>query len=293
MAIFQKAYRGYSGTLTSNIERTLVIFRYALADAFKSRVFVAFFISSLLLPIILMCALYLFHNLELLLTFDIPLGDLPVVDGNFFAIAMQMPQNIFLFFLVVALGPTMISPDLRNNAMPLYLSRPINKSNYIIGKLMVLLVLGSIMSWVPAMFLYGLQGYLAGDGWIFTYSHLPLASFIISMTWLICLSLVAFTVSSFVKWKTVARIAFFGVFFVASIVGAIIEEVFNSTGSYLVDLYAGVEVLMAVLFDARNNQVLDFNPQMSPETAAMQIFIVSMVSLIILYRRISAYQAVS
>ncbi len=50
MAIFQKAYQGYTGPLSPTLSRMLVIFRYALADVFRSRLFVAFFFVSLLLP---------------------------------------------------------------------------------------------------------------------------------------------------------------------------------------------------------------------------------------------------
>ena len=293
MAIFQKAYRGFSGELTSTFDRTMVIFRYALADAFKSRVFVAFFLTGIVLPIGLMCFLYVYHNIELLLTLEVPIGDLATLDGDFFALAMQMPQNILLFFLVVAIGPTMISPDLRNNAMPLYLSRPISKTNYIVGKMMVLLVLGSAISWIPAFFLFLLQGYLQGGGWFLQHIHLPIAAFIVSMSWLISLTLIAFAVSAFVKWKSIARVAFFGVFFVSSVVGEILEEVFGSFSAYLVNLYAGIEIMMASLYDARNNQVLAYAADMSPQTSAIQIFVASAVALIVLYRRIQAFQAVS
>ncbi len=160
MAIFQKAYQGYTGPLSPTLSRMLVIFRYALADVFRSRLFVAFFFVSLLLPLLLMCALYVYHNLELLLQFDVDLNGLTAIDGNVFAIAMQIPQNTLLFLMILAIGPTMISPDLRNNAMPLYLSRPINKASYVFGKLLVLIFLGSLISWVPGLLLIFLQAFL-------------------------------------------------------------------------------------------------------------------------------------
>ena len=293
MAIFLKAYRGYEGDLSSTFDRTLVIFRYALADVFQSRLFVGYFFVCLLLPVGLTCFLYVYHNIDLLMSFEVPLGELPTINGEFFAIAMQMPQNVLIFFLVVALGPTMISPDLRNNAMPLYLSRPISKGNYILGKLMVLPVLGSLISWIPALILFGLQSFLAGSEWMLENLQIPVAAIITSLSWIICLSLLAFTVSAFVKWKAVSRIAFFGILFFASLAGEIIEEIFSGAGGYLVNVFAGHQVMMAVLYDASDNLILEFSETMTAEKAAMQLTVISVVALGVLYHRIRAYQAVA
>ncbi|MBT71064.1 MAG: hypothetical protein CMQ15_03345 [Gammaproteobacteria bacterium] len=292
MAIFQKAYQGYSGPLSPPFERTLVIFRYALADVFQSRLFVAFFFISLLLPVLLMCAIYVYHNLELLLQFEVSLDDLTEINGNAFVLAMQIPQNSLLFLMILGIGPTMISPDLRNNAMPLYLSRPINKASYIFGKLLVLIFLGSLISWVPALLLFILQAYLAGDSWLGQNLHLPVASILTSLTWIVSLSLVAFAVSAFVKWKSVARMFFFGIVLLGSILGGVIEEVFGGVGGYVVNLYAALEVLMAALYNA-DSDVLSFVPQMSVGIAVLQFLIISLLALVLLTRRIRAFQVVS
>lgn len=292
MAIFLKAYQGYTGPLSHPFERTLVIFRYALADVFQSRLFVAFFFISLLLPVGLMCFLYVFHNLELLIQFEVPLNDLPEINGSFFAIAMQIPQNGLLFILVMVIGPTMIAPDLRNNAMPLYLSRSINKASYILGKLLVLLFLGSLMSWVPGLAIIFLQAFLAGDGWLVDNLHLPLAAIVSSLAWIVTLSLLAFAVSAFVKWKQVARMAFFGIILIASIFGGVVEEIFGGLGGYMVNLFAGQEVLMTALYSA-DSDLLGFVPQMDVEIAALQFLVVSAIALLVLTRRIRAFQVVS
>ncbi|MDA1372197.1 MAG: hypothetical protein O2971_15720 [Proteobacteria bacterium] len=293
MAIFLKAYQGYSGPLTPPFERMLVIFRYALADVFKSRLFVAFFFISLLLPLLLMCAIYVYHNLELLLQFEVTPDDLAVIDGNAFALVMQIPQNFLLFVMVMVIGPTMISPDLRNNALPLYLSRPINKASYIFGKLLVLLFLGSLISWVPALLLVFVQAYLAGGPWLGDNLHIPLAAVVTSLSWIVTLSLVAFAVSAFVKWKAMARMAFFGILLLGSITGEIIEQVFtDGLGGYLVNIFAGQEVLMTALYQA-DSDLLGFVPHMDTEVAVLQFLAFSLVALVLLTRRIRAFQVVS
>ena len=292
MTIFLKAYQGYSGPLSPTLSRTLVIFRYALVDVFQSRLFVTFFFISLLLPLFLMCAIYVYHNLELLLQFEVTQNDLMTIDGTAFAVAMQIPQNSLLFLMILGIGPTMISPYLRNNAMPLYLSRPINKASYIFGKLLVLIFLGSLISWVPGLLLFMLQAYLAGGGWLGDNLQIPVASILTSLSWVVCLSLVAFAVSAFVKLKSVARMAFFGIVLLLSVTGAVIEKVFGGVGGYVVNLYAGLEVLMAYLYNA-DTDLLGFVPQMGAEVAVMQFLIFSLIALVVLTRRIRAFQVVA
>ena len=61
-------------------------------------------------------------------------------------------------FLAAFIGPGQISPDLANNALSLYLARPFSRVEYVLGKMSVLLILMSVMTWVPGLLLFGLQG---------------------------------------------------------------------------------------------------------------------------------------
>jgi ABC-type transport system involved in multi-copper enzyme maturation permease subunit len=296
MAIFQKAYQGYSGPLSTSLDRTLVIYRYAMADVFKSRAFVAYFFACLLLPLFLVCALYGYHNLELLLQMEVVLGELSEIDGDLVAVTVQLPQNFLLFFLVLAIGPAMISPDLRNNAMPLILSRSITKTNYIVGKMLVLIVLGSLISWVPALLLFFVQSFLAGDGWMVANWHIPFAAIITSLTWIISLTLLAFAISAFVKWKAIARIFFFGVLVLSSIMGEVIIEIFGGTAGNYINLSAALQVLTASTYDAKSgllSLVSDINvPDIPVQVAITQFAVFCSVTLILLIRRIRAFQVV-
>jgi len=292
MTIFQKAYQGYSGPLTKPLDRTLVIYRYALADVFQTRLFSAFFAVCFILPVILMCVIYIFYNLELLVQMDVDIEELTEIDGSFFLLVMQYPQNFMLFVMIMAIGPVMISPDIRNNAMPLFLSRPIDKASYIFGKLLVLLFLGSLISWVPALPLFFWQGYLAGDGWLGDNLHLIVASIVTSITWILSLSLLSFAISAWVQWKAVARLAFFGILFFSSIFGGVVMEIFGGWGGHMVNVFAGIEVIMRELYHADSN-LLDWLADMQVGYALLQFFLLSMISLFILTRRIRAFQVVS
>ena len=74
-------------------------------------------------------------------------------------------QSMLALFLAAFVGPGQISPDLANNALPLYLARPFSRAEYVLGKLSVLLILMSLMTWVPGLLLFILQAALEGNGW--------------------------------------------------------------------------------------------------------------------------------
>ncbi len=65
-------------------------------------------------------------------------------------------QTFVAMILVVILGPGLISQDLRFNALPLYLSRPITRTDYFLGKFGVIaLGLGSVVV-IPTIAAYGM-----------------------------------------------------------------------------------------------------------------------------------------
>ena len=75
-------------------------------------------------------------------------------------------QSMLALFLAAFIGPGQVSPDLANNALSLYLARPFSRVEYVLGKMSVLVILLSLMTWVPGLLLFGLQGYLEGWQWM-------------------------------------------------------------------------------------------------------------------------------
>jgi ABC-2 type transport system permease protein len=72
-------------------------------------------------------------------------------------------QELFVFFITVYAGSGLIADDIRANALQLYLSRPITRTQYAAGKLAVLMTALALVTWVPATILLMLQPLLAGN----------------------------------------------------------------------------------------------------------------------------------
>jgi ABC-2 type transport system permease protein len=130
-------------------------------------------------------------------------------------------------------GPTLVSRDMSNNAIPLYLSRPFSRSEYVLGKLSVLFILLSLVMWVPGLLLFFFQAYLEGVGWLWSNFWIAGAILFGSLVWIVLLGLLALAVSAFVKWRVVASGALLGLFFVPSAFAEIVNNLFLTRVGHL------------------------------------------------------------
>ncbi|HEY6402636.1 MAG TPA: hypothetical protein VI479_14565, partial [Blastocatellia bacterium] len=126
MAVYEHTYKPYEGKLTPAWSRFLVLPRYAYQDLFKYKLFTALFVLCYVCPLIYTVLIYLRHNTAALAIFGISNIDvakeLPI-GGGFFFIFTNI-QTTLAFIFTVIIGPVLISRDMANNALPLYLSRP-------------------------------------------------------------------------------------------------------------------------------------------------------------------------
>jgi len=72
-------------------------------------------------------------------------------------------QEIFVFFITVYAGAGLIANDRRANALQIYLSKPLTRSEYVFGKLAILLTFLLLVTWVPAIVLLIVQTAFAGN----------------------------------------------------------------------------------------------------------------------------------
>lgn len=236
MAVYKKTYRRYEGPLTAPWQRLFIIPRYAFEDMRRRRVLNSFFNATLLVPLVFAFSIYVNQNLNFLkLLPGAPRESLVEIGTTFFLTFLGL-QSMAGFFLTAFVGPGLISPDLANNALPLYLARPVTRREYIIGKLLVLVTLLSMMTWIPGLLLFLLQGSLAGDGWIWHNGRIAAGLFFGAWIWILVLSLLALAISARVKWKPAAGALLFGVFFVAAGFGSAVNGVLRTKWGHLLNV---------------------------------------------------------
>jgi ABC-2 type transport system permease protein len=224
MAVYKRRYNSYTGSLTPQWSRFFVLTRFALADLFKSRFFVLLLILCMI-PL-LFAAGYIFvannKTLQLLMQARSEIGNFFKVENDFF-IVLMIVQAEAAFLLNCWVGPVLISGDLTNGALPLFLSRPFSRPDYVLGKLAVLGLLLSAVTWVPGLLLFGLQSSLAHNGWIWSHLWMVIPIVFCSLIWILALSLLSLAVSAWVKLRIVATGVTFIIFFVPAGLG----EMFN------------------------------------------------------------------
>lgn len=118
------------------------------------------------------------------------------------------PQGFALLLLIGWVAPPMIAKDLRTKAFLLYFSRPLSKFSYILGKLMVLVVLCSVITTLPALILYGCGISLSPNLTpLYATWDIPLRIIVVGLIHSVPASLLALMLSSI---TTESRYAMFG-----------------------------------------------------------------------------------
>ncbi len=235
MAVYKRNYRAYAGPLRPPRWRWLTITRHSLAEVFSSRVSLLLFVLCLTPTLIWAVTIYAVNSdtVRLLLGLD----RLPqlAVDGQFFFRILQT-QGWLALFLTAWIGPAMVSPDLTNGSLPLYLSRPISRAEYVAGKLLVLVLILSAVTWVPALLLFGMQAAMSKTPWLMTHLFIARGVVLGAFLWIALLSLLALALSAWVKWRIVAMGLVIAIIYVPSGFGAVISEILRTRWGLLLNI---------------------------------------------------------
>jgi ABC-type transport system involved in multi-copper enzyme maturation permease subunit len=292
MAVYKRRYNPYTGSLSPQWSRFFVLTRYAFADLFKSRFFVILLILSLV-PILFFAGyIFIANNKTVQLLMQMRSADLFAVESQYF-IFIMIAQTQAAFLLNCWVGPVLIAGDLTNGALPLFLSRPFSKADYVLGKLAVLGLLLSAVTWIPCLLLFSLQSGLAKNGWFWSHLWMVVPIVFCSAIWILMLSLISLAVSAWVKLRIVAT----GVIFIAFFIPAGIGEMFNSImGSYwgrLLNFSYMFRLIVAKGFRERAGLVGAFAWNEIPVPAAWGVLIlVCLIALVILNVRLRARESV-
>jgi len=249
MAVYKRRYNSYAGSLTPDWSRFYVLTRYAFADLFKSRAFVIFFILALMPTLGFGAYIFVANNKTVQLILQMRMGDVLAVESQYF-LYFLLSQSWLAFLLNCWVGPTLVSGDLVNGALPLFLSRPFSRAEYVLGKLAVLGILLSCVTWIPALLLFFLQGGLA-SGWLWPHLWMIIPIVFCSLTWVLLLSLVSLSISAWMKLRIVAT----GVTFISFIIPAGIGAIFNGImRTYWGDLLDFPQLFQAILASAFHDE---------------------------------------
>lgn len=154
MPIHDQSYRRYRGGKARPGQAWTVIAAAGMMTMLRKRMFLGLLIFAWL-P-------FLIRAVQLYVSTNFPQMAMLAPTAETFREFLEQ-QGFFVFLITIYVGAGLIANDRRANALQIYLSKPLMRSEYIFGKAMVLFTFIIVVTFVPAILLLLLQVMFAGS----------------------------------------------------------------------------------------------------------------------------------
>src|SRR5206468_4647279 len=154
MPIHDQGYRRYGGSRAPRGQAWTVITRAGLRTMFAKRACLGLLLVSWFPFFVRAVQIYAAANL--------PQARFLAPTAETFRQFLEQ-QQVFVFFVTVYVGAGLIANDRRANALQIYLSKPLTRAEYVLGKLAILMTFLALVTWLPAIVLLIVQITFAGN----------------------------------------------------------------------------------------------------------------------------------
>lgn len=295
MPVYDRRYRGWDGERKPSRWLFLTLTRIGIGEVFSSKLLLILFVLCFLPFLVAAGTIYVANNVEILQALNVSENMdevLEALEGSFFFYFLVF-QSGFAFLVASFAGPNLVGPDLVHGAMPLYLSRPISRADYVLGKLGVLVVLLSAVTWMPGMLLIGLHASLTRDGWLADRWRIPFGMFVGSWIWIFLLALLALAVSAWIRWRPLATSGLFIVFIVGSAFGTAVNVTLDTHWGKALMLGEMAKTIWGNLFGGAGAIRGDWSTDALPVSVCwLGLAAACAAALAILHRKIRAFEVV-
>ena len=285
MAVYKRTYTAYEGALTPEWSRFLILPRAAHGRLTQMKLLTILRMVAMFYPVGCIVWVYIANNLSVLASFGIPAGQFIKVETSLF-LYLCWVQGAFAYVMTALVGPVLVSPDLVNNALPLYFSRPFSRTEYVLGKVSVLGVLLSTVTWIPALAVWIVQASLAGWDWTMANAAVAVGMVAGMLLWVLLLSLIALAVSAWVKWRIAAGALLLGIFIAGAGFGTAVNQIVRTDYGSFLNLPEVMYTIWAQLL------WLDPGNGLPVEWAWAVYFAVCGACLWLLWRKVRAFEVV-
>src|SRR4051794_36988908 len=157
MPIHDQGYRRYGGSKARTGTGWVVIARAGIRTMISKRAFLGLLLISWFPFFVRAVQFYAAANLT-----SIPQASMLAPSADTFRQFLEQQQT-FVFFVTVYVGAGLIANDRRANALQIYLSKPLTRAEYVLGKLAILMTFLLLVTWLPAIVLLIVQIAFAGN----------------------------------------------------------------------------------------------------------------------------------
>jgi len=281
MPIYDQGYRRYEARGPLREVRFWPITREALRMILAKRAFLVLLAVSFLPFVVRVIQVYIVTRFP-------EAGRVLPVDGRLFGEFLNQ-QVGFTILLSIFGASGLVANDLRTGAILVYLSRPLTRRDYVLGKLCVPLALNLAVTLVAGLALYAVTISLAPDQFLkWDLAWIGPAVVIHSFGISLFVSLLVLAVSSLSRSARVAGLGFFGLIFGLEMVRLILQHGFGRPEAMVVSLQADLRSIGNALFGLGD-------PELSLHWAgpAAVLVLVALGCLAVLRSRVRAVEIVT
>ena len=239
--IHDQSYRRYQGTREPAGRGWMVIARTGIRALLGHKVFLGVMVLAWLPFLVRTVQIYA-------VTMYPQAGQVLPVDLAMFRSFVEF-QGLFAFFVTVYVGAGLIANDRRANALQLYLSKPLRRSEYVAGKLVVLVVFLLWATLLPALVLVVMQVILSGSLEFLRASPIVVPAVLLaSLLRVIVAAFTMLALSSLSKSARYVAVLYTGVVFFSEAIYLVLRLVTGSTRVAWVSVSGNLSVVTDAMF---------------------------------------------
>ncbi len=170
-------------------------------------------------------------------------------DPSRFFLNFMLIQEGVVVLLVAFAGAGLVARDVRTGALPFYLARPVDRIDYVLGKLIALTTIAAMATIVPPLFLFMEAAMLDPDS-AYVVDHLRVLIAIIVYGGLQAMftALIALGLSALFRDPRAVLIAWIGLFVMMPIAGRIARASFDDRRAYVISMWRHMRQVGDVAF---------------------------------------------
>ena len=241
MPIHDQSYRHYAGQRAPLGRSWTVIAKAGIMNMLRKRLFIGLMVAGWLPFVVYGVLIYFSANYPQTAAWFSP-------DASMFRGFFER-QEFFVFVMTVYVGAGLIANDRRANALQIYLSKPLMRAEYIIGKAAVLFTFIMLVTWLPAILLVFLQVMFSGS-FVFLSNNLFLlpAITVASVLQALLASFTMLALSSLSKSSRYVGILYAGIIFFTAAIYGVLYLITGSTAVSWIALSMNLEQVFDVVF---------------------------------------------
>ena len=279
MPIHDQGYRRYGGRREAHGRTWWVIARAGVMERLRERKFLGLLLVAWGPFLVRAVQLYVAANYS-------QASFLAPSAGTFREFLTQ--QSLFVFFITLYVGSGLIANDRRANALQIYLSKPLTRVEYVVGKLTTLLIFLTAVTWLPAILLLLLQMMFAGNltflaANLFLFPAITVFSAVLVLT----SAFAMLALSSLSKSRRFVAVMYAGLIFFTAAMYQVLRGITGSQAWAFISPGDVLDVFSRVIFRVTGPTALPF------PAAVLFVVLLLGASILVLERRVRGVEVVT